>query len=130
VTRDDLAVVSRMFEGWAAGDLEAMLECADPDLEWHAAVDGRFYRGHEGVREFFARRREEGRLEIPLQRTVEVAPGRVLAVGRLRLMRPGRGLADSPGVWAFYVSDGRITRIEGHPSEREAIAALRAVTPV
>ena len=130
MTRDDLAVVSRMFEGWAAGDLEAMLECADPDLEWHAAIDGRLYRGHEGVREYFARRREEGRLEIPLQRAVEVAPGRILAVGRLRMLRPGRGLADSPGVWAFYVSERRITRIEAHASEREAIAALRAVTAV
>jgi ketosteroid isomerase-like protein len=125
VTRDDLALVSRMFACWAAGDLEGMLECVDPELEWRAAADGRLYRGHDGVREFFVRWRSAGqRLEVPLQRAAEAAPGRILVVGRLRLTRPGRGLADSPGVWAFHVSEGRITLIESYSSEREATRAL------
>lgn len=107
-----------------------MLECADPELEWRAAADGRLYRGHEGVREFFERQSAAQRLDVPLQRVREVGPGRVLAVGRLRVIRPGRGLSDSPGVWAFYVNDGRISRIEAHGTEREALAALRAVARV
>jgi ketosteroid isomerase-like protein len=106
-----------------------MLECVDPELEWRAAADGRLYRGHEGVREFFERQHREQRLDVPLQRAAEVGLGRVLAVGRLRALRPGRGLSDSPGVWAFYVSDGRITRIEAYGSEIAALAALRAVAP-
>lgn len=104
-----------------------MLECADPALEWHAAADGRLYRGHDGVREFFARWRDDGQnLEVPLQRAIELAPGKILAVGRLRLIRPGRGLADSPGVWAFHVSKGKVIRIESYRSEREATEALKA----
>lgn len=103
-----------------------MLACSDPALEWHAAADGRFYKGHAGVREFFARWQQDGqRLEVPLQRASELAPGRILAVGRLRLIRPGRGLADSPGVWGFHVSGGKITRIEAYRSEREATGALQ-----
>lgn len=119
-----------MFAAWAARDLESMLECADPELEWHAAADGRLYRGHAGVREFFEWQSGPQRLEVPLQRVTQVAPGRLLAVGRLRLIRPGRGLSDSPGVWAFYVSGGRVTRIEAYGSEMAALAALRAVAPV
>jgi ketosteroid isomerase-like protein len=127
VTRDDLAVVSRMFACWASNDLEGMLECADPELRWHTAADGELYEGHEGVRTFFERWQTNGqRLEAPLQRAVEVSPGRILVVGRLRLMRPGRGLADSPGVWAFHVQDGRITLIHAYRSESEAIDALKA----
>jgi ketosteroid isomerase-like protein len=125
VTRDDLAVVSRLFACWGEGDLEGMLACADPDLEWLAAADGRLYRGHGGVREFFIRWREGAqRLEVPLQRAIEVTPGRILAVGRLRLTRPGRGLADSPGVWIFDVDCGQVTRICSYRSEREAMQAV------
>jgi ketosteroid isomerase-like protein len=120
-----------MFACWGEGDLEGMLACADPDLEWLAAADRRLYRGHGGVREFFIRWRGSGqRLEVPLQRTAEVAPGRILAVGRLRLTRPGRGLADSPGVWIFDVDCGQITRIHSYPSEREAMQALGSADAV
>jgi ketosteroid isomerase-like protein len=127
VTRDDLAVVSRMFGCWGEGDLEGMLACVDPELEWRAAADRRLYKGHDGVREFFGRwRGARQRLEVPLQRAVEVAPGRILAVGRLRMTQPGRGLADSPGVWLFFVEAGFITRIQSFRSEREAIEALPA----
>jgi ketosteroid isomerase-like protein len=116
-----------MFACWAAEDLDGMIACSDPGLEWHAAADGRLYRGHAGVREFFARWQDDGqRLEAPLQRAVEVGPGKVLAIGRLRMIRPGRGLADSPGVWTFHVDRGRVTRIESYRSEREATDALQA----
>jgi hypothetical protein len=108
-----------------------MLSCTDPGLEWHAAADGRLYKGHDGVREFFNRWQDHGQqLEVPLQRAVEVAPGRILAVGRLRLLRPGRGLADSPGLWGHHVEGGLITRIQSYHSEREAIEALRNGKPV
>jgi len=128
VTRDDLAVVSRMFACWGNEDLEGILECVDPHLEWRTAADGRIYRGHDGARQFYGRWRGGGqRLEVPLQRTVEVAPGRILAVGRLRLTRPGRGFADSPGVWLFHVSGGKITHIHAYRTEREAMEALPAL---
>jgi ketosteroid isomerase-like protein len=123
-------VVERMFAAWAARDVEALLGCVDPEVEWRTAADGQVYRGHEGAREFFERQMTAQRLDVPLQRVAQVGPGRVLAVGRLRLIRPGRGLSDSPGVWAFHVSDGRITRIEAYGSEIAALAALRAVAPV
>jgi ketosteroid isomerase-like protein len=131
VSRDDLAVVSRMFACWGEGDLEGMLTCVDPALVWHSAADGRPYQGHDGVRAFFARWRDAGRrLEVPLQRAVEVAPGRILAVGRLRVIRPGRGLADSPGVWVIDVSEAQVTRIESYTSERDAVEALQSSSAV
>jgi ketosteroid isomerase-like protein len=127
VTRDDLAVVERMFGCWGDEDLEGMLACVDPSLRWHSAVDGRVYSGHDGVREFFNRWRvTERRLEVPLQRAAELAPGVILGVGRVRMMRPGRGFADSPGVWLFRLADGRITLVESYRSERDAIRAARA----
>jgi ketosteroid isomerase-like protein len=126
VTRDDLAVVSRMFACWGDDDLEGILSCVDPDIEWHSTIDSRPYRGHDGMREVFERWRAGGeQLEVPLQRAVEVAPGRVLAVGRVRVLRSGRGFADSPGIWLFHVERGRITQAETFRSEREARQAIR-----
>lgn len=126
MTRDDLAVVSRMFACWGADDLEGMLACADPDLEWSSAADGRVYRGHDGVREFFSRWRTRGeRLELPLQRAVEVTPRRVLAVGRVRVLRSGRGFADSPGIWVIDTDGERITHAAAFRSEHEARQAIR-----
>jgi ketosteroid isomerase-like protein len=127
MTRDDLAVVSRMFACWAAEDLPGILDCVSPELEWVTAADGKLYSGHEGVREFYSTMRANGqRLEVPLQRTAEVRPGRILAVGRVRLVRPGHGLADSPGVWVFDIRDGKIAGIHSHASERDALEAIAA----
>lgn len=116
-----------MFAFWGDQDLEGILGCVDPELEWLTAADHQLYKGHEGVRQFFRRQEMDSeRLEAPLQRLVEVGPGQILAVGRVRIMRPGRGLADSPGVWLFHVSEGRITRIHAYASEREAMEAVPA----
>jgi hypothetical protein len=104
-----------------------MLRCVDPEFEWRAAADGQLYRGHDGVREFFAKHNGGERLEVPLQRAVELRPGCVLGVGRVRVLRPGRGLSDSPGIWLFHVTDGgRVRRIESYRSEREALEAAQA----
>ena len=126
MTRDDLAVVSRMFGCWGADDLEGILACVHPEIEWHSTLDSCVYRGYDGVREVFDRWRTHGeQLEVPLQRAVEVAPGRILAVGRVRVMRSGRGMADSPGIWLLDLEGGLIKRAEAFQSEREARQAIR-----
>jgi ketosteroid isomerase-like protein len=115
-----------MFACWGNDDLEGILSCVDPDIEWHSAIDSRAYRGHAGMREVFERWRGMGdQLEVPLQRVVEVSPGQILAVGRIRILRPGRGLADSPGIWLLHTQDGRVKRAEPFHSEREARQAIR-----
>ena len=126
MTRDDLAVVSRMFACWAADDLEGILACVHPNLEWRSTLDSRVYEGHDGLREVFTRwRRGAEQLEVPLQRAVEVSPGQILAVGRVRVLRAGRGFADSPGIWVLHMESGRIRRAEAFRSERDARQAIR-----
>ncbi len=115
-----------MFACWAADDLEGMFGCVDPDFEFRSATDGNLYKGRDGLREFYERWRDRGeRLEIPLQRAVEVSPGRILAVGRVRVLQSGRGFADSPGIWVMQVEHGRLIRAEAFRTEREARQALR-----
>jgi ketosteroid isomerase-like protein len=50
--------LNRLFEGFNRRGVEAVIEVCDPEVEWSpalAAGDGdATYRGHEGVRRYFA----------------------------------------------------------------------------
>jgi hypothetical protein len=41
------------YEAISKGDEEAFVALADPDVEFNSLVEGRSYRGHEGVREWW-----------------------------------------------------------------------------
>lgn len=49
--------VARAFtEAFNAGDMDALLACCDPEIEFHstfAAVSGAVYRGHDGMRRWY-----------------------------------------------------------------------------
>jgi ketosteroid isomerase-like protein len=53
-----LAVVRGFYDAVAAGDVDAVLDLLDPQVEWRAPESlpwGGTFRGHDGIREFFAR---------------------------------------------------------------------------
>jgi ketosteroid isomerase-like protein len=57
MSQENVEAFRRGIDAWNRGDLEAWLEGADPDSEWHpsaAVIEGRAYRGHEGFRRFWA----------------------------------------------------------------------------
>jgi hypothetical protein len=85
--RDSQATVSRWVDAFNARDLDAMLTCLDVEVDFHPLqVAGleRSYRGHAGVRRWFAalqRRNLEYRIAVSaLERTDD---GGVLAAGAL-----------------------------------------------
>jgi len=52
------AVVTRWIDSYNARDLEGMLDCLQPDVEYHPFRVGEItgsYRGHDGVREWLSR---------------------------------------------------------------------------
>jgi ketosteroid isomerase-like protein len=53
VSLENIEVNRRLLAAYNARDLEAMLACLDPSIEFHsafAAVEGAVYHGHDGVR--------------------------------------------------------------------------------
>jgi ketosteroid isomerase-like protein len=103
VSQDNVAIVRASWEAWRRGDMGALFEFYDPDVEWdmtHSYVPGMgVYQGHDGIREFF---REWG----------------------------GRGhsstvYVEMPAYWAVYrLRDGRAMRVEIYRDEAEALAAI------
>ena len=57
MSRENLETIQRAQEAWNAEELHAWLAEADPEVEWHTAIEqalegrGRTYRGHDGLRE-------------------------------------------------------------------------------
>jgi hypothetical protein len=51
-------------DAWNRRDVEALIALADPDVEWHPAleeiVERKTYRGHAGMRQYFTDLAEEG----------------------------------------------------------------------
>jgi len=85
-------IVVRWVEAFNARDLDGMLACLAEDVDFYPlrlnGMDGR-YRGHDGVREWFANlRRSRHEHQIVVSETRDLGQGRVLASGSLSLGGP------------------------------------------
>ena len=104
---DNADIVRRAFEAFSRRDLSALLAIADPDIEFMPATArvagrGEPYRGHEGLRTYFAdvaRVWQELRSEpaefIEVERRRRLHGPRLRLGGRPRHRRPG-GLGLAP----------------------------------
>jgi ketosteroid isomerase-like protein len=111
------AVVRRLYEDFARGDVDAVLAALDPEVEWATPAlpwSRGLYRGVEGVGEYLAS--FAAHLDAPRVQPEElVACGeRVIGLGRER----GRARATGREFAArfahdFTVRDGRIARMRG-----------------
>lgn len=83
----DEATVRRWFDAFNSRDLEAMLACMHPNVDFHPlrlhGLDGA-YHGHRGVGEWFdGLQRLEHRHRVELTQASAVGSGRVIAAGTL-----------------------------------------------
>ena len=135
MSRENVEIVRRLYraaENIGKDDLyeaipELIRQFADPEIEWVEApsrIDGRTYRGHEGVQralEHWLDHFEEYRFEI---REILDCGDDVLVTGR----DEGRGAVSGAPVSAdsyqvFTIRDGRITRYRGFSDRESALAA-------
>jgi ketosteroid isomerase-like protein len=113
---DDVDTVKAIFAAFAARDLDAALRHVAPDCELHlegtARAAGRTepYRGHAGLREYFA---DVGRVweELAIAATdYRVVPGSVVVMGSVSGRRDGEPVRRS-ALWTWKVRDGLATHI-------------------
>jgi ketosteroid isomerase-like protein len=108
---DDLEVVKAIYAAFARRDLDGVLPFLAPDCELHAAgtasAAGRSapYRGHDGVRAYFA---DAGAVWEELVLHAEdfrVVPGSVIVIGHVTARRGGQDMHRSV-VWTWRLRDG------------------------
>jgi ketosteroid isomerase-like protein len=123
--------VRALFRAFARRDVERALELTDPELEFwpQGTAEGvgraEVYRGHAGIREYFADVARAWRdLEVHPDDLRAVA-GAVVVFGCARGTRMDETPVNQPVIWTFKVREGRVRTGRVVPTAAEAHAALR-----
>ena len=123
-------IVTRGYETFNAGDIEASLAWFDPDIEWHTYIvpgpGGGVYHGHDGVRELWteAKRVFGGFKNIP-ERMFD-AGDRVVAFIRIEGVGAKSGVAVQARIAHVHtIRDGKVIRVESFEDRDEALRAAR-----
>jgi len=125
---ENVELVRRSFEAMSAWDVDALLRLYDPDVEYlpltGTRVESGGYRGHEGVRAYFAEARELWDVMVPEGEEYRDLGDRVLVAGRCRVRGRASGAESHPAcAWVIRVRDGRIVSHRTCATYEEALEA-------
>jgi ketosteroid isomerase-like protein len=131
---DMLELVRTAWEAWERGDMEALFDFYDPDVEWDMSEsdvpDMGVYRGHEGVRKFFREWMAPFHDYYARAESFRLGSRGVLVGMRQGGRGKGSGVdVEMPPVWQLYrLRAGRAVRVEIYRDEHRALeaAGLRA----
>ena len=115
-----LDAVHELWSTYRERGAEEAIPLLDPEIEF-VAVDAQVYRGHDGVRRFFADFAERGQQFQASPFTFELHPPDVLVVGHRRIR--SRDVVE--GAYMYFVHsirDGRVCRLAAFATREEAIA--------
>jgi ketosteroid isomerase-like protein len=128
----NVEIVREALGAMAGADLDELLRLFDPEIEYlpltHAQVEGRGYRGHAGVREYFAEAGELWYEMHPVADSFSTNGDDVVVLGSCKFRGRGSEVdTQTPMAWVFTVRDGKIVRYRGFPTPAAAReAAARA----
>ncbi|MEO8687355.1 MAG: nuclear transport factor 2 family protein [Solirubrobacteraceae bacterium] len=112
----DVEVVRAIYDAFNARDVEAALpfvaEACELDLRGTAALIGRPdpYRGHDGLREYFADVARAWEALTIHAEDFRAIPGTVIVMGYVDARRDGEP-AGRRAVWTWKVRDGKATHV-------------------
>ncbi len=118
------------MEAYSRGDFEAAVEGFHPDIEWIAHTglvpDAATYRGHDGVRRFWAMWAEvmEG-MSLEIEECRALDDSQVLAVTRAHATGAGSGAPVASGRFAQLgeFHDGQVVRVRLYGDVGQALQA-------
>jgi hypothetical protein len=113
---DDLDTVKQMWIAYREHGVDSAVEHLHSDVEFQAH-DGQVWKGHEGVREFFAQFERSGEQFAASPYTFEPHGHGVVVAGHRRIGEDADYL-----YFSHHVSDGVITRIAAWPTRDAAVA--------
>jgi ketosteroid isomerase-like protein len=129
VTQSNVEVVQRLFDLFAEGGIEPVLEVMDPavviEIPPDMSAEPDSYHGHEGVRRYFEG--FEGMLEDVRYEAIELTPVGDQVLAHTRLTGRGASSGLDVGIDAYVVHelcDGKVMRLRPYPDVESARAAL------
>jgi ketosteroid isomerase-like protein len=125
--------IRRLFDAFNDRDVATGLSLLHPEVVFQAVTgavmnEGEPYRGHEGMRRYFAQVEEHWQeLQVtPVQ--VRAAGGAVVALGHANGTGAGGSVRDAPTTWVFKFKDGLVSQVQVFSDERLARQALEATS--
>lgn len=123
------AIAQRLFDAFNARDLDAALSLLHPDVVFEpvsGAVlnDGEPYRGHAGMRCYFADVQAHWRELTVNPVHLREAGDAVVALGHASGASAAGSLRDAPTTWVFKFDAGLVAHIQVFSDERLAREAL------
>jgi uncharacterized protein len=127
VSEQDVQLVRQVFDAINRRDVQAVLDAYHPDADMSSLtselVQGKAYRGHSGIREYFSSFAdvwEELRLEPD---DIRDLGDRILVTGRWSSIGRGSGAeVESPAAWLFAIKDGKIVFSRAYRGADEALS--------
>ena len=133
---DEIARILGNYDAFPAAfsgeDERSFLGFLDEDVEWvpiMAALEGRSYHGHDGLRQWFADlRRDWEAFEPHAEEIHELGDGHYLVLGRwlARGKESGVELAQA-AAWLSHWRDGFLTRLQTFTTQEEGLRAADEV---
>jgi uncharacterized protein (TIGR02246 family) len=127
VSEQDVQLVRRVFDAINRRDVQAVLDAYDPDADMSTLtselVQGKAYRGHSGIREYFSSFADVWD-ELHLEpEEIRDLGDRILVTGRWSSRGKESGAeVESPAAWLFGVRDGRIVFTHAYRDAAEALS--------
>jgi ketosteroid isomerase-like protein len=110
---DNIDLIRRSFRAMSVWDVDTLLQLYDPDVDFRpltgTRVESGGYRGHEGVRAYFAEASDLWDVLEPQMEECTDLGDRVVVAGRCRVRGRVSGAESHPAcAWVVVVRDGKI----------------------
>ena len=130
MSHENVEVVRRCLDGWNRGDVDAWLDGAHPDIEWHSEVRERMEGGEAPVRGLDGMRGFWDEWHSIWELTIDVAEMRdlgdtVLVLGTFRTRGEASGVdLEQPVAYVFEFEEGLARRVRAYLDPQLALEAL------
>ncbi len=128
MSQKDFEIPRRLIDAYNRRDMDAFVELLDPNVEWipiMAALEGRVYCGHEGVRAWIDDLDEDWEYFEPCLEDFHDLGDRILIFGhwRARGRASGVELDNQPAAWIYKIKDGKVVWMRTFTDRAEALEA-------
>lgn len=125
--------VRRVFEAFAAGDVEGLLTLLDPEIELDLSrrqLEPKVFRGHKGVREFLQGQDEVwGEQRFELEEFIDAGKNVVATVSFVSTARQSGINVPAKAWFVWETRDGFVGRATMYQSKADALDAVGPTTP-
>jgi ketosteroid isomerase-like protein len=125
----DVELIARMIREWNSGDVDALLDVFDSEVEVRPALStflaSMVYRGHDGVRSWYAETNEPwAELQAEPERFIDAGECTVVVISLHARVPGGTVDVDAEIAHVVTIRDGRIVRLDGYDEPDAALAAV------